>query len=122
MTDRRDYIALDWVAGEISDALAQCVPLIDDYIQNGHSASLDRASMLMHQVQGSLRMIEFSGAALLVDEMERSVAAVSGGLCTETRQRGVLEAVQTGADELPAYLRRVKDSKSAFTRFVNNDI
>ncbi|WP_295873738.1 Hpt domain-containing protein [uncultured Zhongshania sp.] len=113
MTDRRDYIALDWVAGEISDALAQCVPLIDDYIQNGHSASLDRASMLMHQVQGSLRMIEFSGAALLVDEMERSVAAVSGGLCTETRQRGVLEAVQTSADELPAYLRRVKDSKSA---------
>ncbi|MEX1663975.1 Hpt domain-containing protein [Zhongshania arctica] len=112
MTDRRDYIALDWVAGEISDALAQCVPLIDDYLHNAHPMSLNRAGMLLHQVQGSLRMIEFSGAALLVDEMERSIAAVSAASYGDGRERNVLEAVQTCADELPAYLRRVGDSKN----------
>lgn len=112
MTDRRDYIALEWVAGEISDALGQCVPLIDDFLHNAHDVSLDRASMLLHQVQGSLRMIEFSGAALLVEEMERSIAAASAGKYVAGRQRDVLAAVQTSADELPAYLRRVNDSKN----------
>jgi chemosensory pili system protein ChpA (sensor histidine kinase/response regulator) len=112
MTDRRDYIALDWVAGEISDALGQCVSLIDDYLHNAHPVSLSRAGMLLHQVQGSLRMIEFSGAALLVNEMEHSIAAVSTGSYAAGRERNVLEAVQTSADELPAYLRHVSDSKN----------
>lgn len=111
MTDRRDYIALEWVAGEIADALAQCGPLIDDYLSNTNNASLDRVSMLLHQVQGSLRMVEFSGAALLVDEMERSILALSEGQIAVERRRDVLLVVQTSADELPAYLQRVKDKQ-----------
>jgi chemosensory pili system protein ChpA (sensor histidine kinase/response regulator) len=112
MTDRRDYIALEWVAGEISDALGQCVPLIDDFLQNGHDTSLNQVTTLLHQVQGSLRMIEFSGAALLVEEMERSVLAVSAASYAADRQRDVLSAVQNSADELPAYLQRLGASKS----------
>ena len=71
MVDRHDYVALEWVKGDIADTLSQArVALGDD----GHKPSaemLDQCLAGIHQVHGSLLMVELYGAALLAEEMEK---------------------------------------------------
>ena len=59
MVDRHDYVALEWVKGDIADTLSQArVALGDD----GHTPSaemLDQCLACIHQVHGSLLMVEF---------------------------------------------------------------
>ncbi|MDF1693228.1 MAG: Hpt domain-containing protein [Zhongshania sp.] len=109
MTDRRDYIALEWVAGEIAESLGQCVVLLNGVLRDGNHESLARAAALLHQVQGSLRMIEFSGPALLLEEMEMALLSLLDGSMPES-QEALVQAVLSSAEELPAYLQRLSNS------------
>ncbi|MEX1670623.1 Hpt domain-containing protein [Zhongshania guokunii] len=110
MTDRRDYIALEWVAGEITESLDQCVSLLNSVLLSGNQDSLARAAALLHQVQGSLRMVEFSGPALLLEEMEAALLLLLDGGMPESHAN-VVQAVLSSAEELPAYLQRLSDSR-----------
>jgi chemosensory pili system protein ChpA (sensor histidine kinase/response regulator) len=104
MTDRRDYIALEWLGGEIAESLRQCDVLLSNFLHSSNHEALERAAALMHQVQGSLRMVEFSGAALLVDEMEQTIAAVIRGGVAES---DYVKAVKYCVEQLPGYLQKM---------------
>lgn len=110
MTDRRDYIALEWVSGEIAESLGQCVLLLKDVLLTGNEAALERATAILHQVQGSLRMIEFSGPALLVEEMEEALLSLQDGSMPRS-QADIVQAVLNSARDLPTYLQRLSDSQ-----------
>ncbi|MBB5186592.1 MULTISPECIES: Hpt domain-containing protein [Zhongshania] len=110
MTDRRDYIALEWVSGEIAESLGQCVLLLKDVLLTGNEAALERATAILHQVQGSLRMIEFSGPALLLEEMEGALLSLQDGSMPRS-QTDIVQAVLNSARDLPTYLQRLSDSQ-----------
>jgi chemosensory pili system protein ChpA (sensor histidine kinase/response regulator) len=104
MTDRRDYIALQWLGGEIAESLRQCDVLLCNFLHSSNHEALERAAALLHQVQGSLRMVEFSGAALLVDEMEQTIAAVIRGGVAES---DYVRAVKYCVEQLPGYVQKM---------------
>ena len=70
MTERRDYVGLDWVAGEIAESLQAAKTALQSYMDDPNdSTRLHFCLAHIHQVQGSLQMVEFFGIALLADEM-----------------------------------------------------
>ncbi|MGJ8686336.1 MAG: Hpt domain-containing protein [Spongiibacteraceae bacterium] len=111
MAKRRDYIALDWVAEEISVSLNDCVSQLRSYLRDpSQQHFLLEARECLHDVQGSLRMIEFNGEALLVSEMESALAFTDAGGVSDAQIDAVTAVIQA-ADELPAYLNRERSNQ-----------
>ncbi|KQQ54721.1 histidine kinase [Pseudomonas sp. Leaf127] len=105
MPDRHDYVALEWVKGEIAETLGQARQALDVFVAaSGNLAALDEYIHGVHQVQGSLQMIEFYGAALLAEEIELlGVALREGRVGSQTETVHLLNQAMT---QLPLYLER----------------
>ena len=68
MSDRHDYLALDWVRGEIQETLNQAQQALEAFVDNPNDSTRMRFCQThLHQVCGTLQMVEFYGAALLAD-------------------------------------------------------
>lgn len=103
----QDYIALEWVKGEIEETLQQAQQALEAYVENPQDKSrLKFCLSYLHQIHGTLQMVEFYGAALLAEEMEAIASAITdGGLKSE---REGLEILMQAIIQLPHYLEHVK--------------
>ena len=103
----QDYIALEWVKGEIKETLLQSQQSLEAYVEHPQDRSRLRFCLsYLHQVHGTLQMVEFYGAALLAEEMEAvALALTEGQLASE--QDG-LEVLMQAIIQLPHYLEHVK--------------
>lgn len=105
MPDRHDYVALEWVKGEIAETLSQARQALEVFVAaSGNLAALDEYIHGVHQVQGSLQMIEFYGAALLAEEIEHlGLALREGRVGSQSETVHLLNLAMT---QLPVYLER----------------
>ncbi len=103
MSDQHDYVALEWVKGEIADTLKQARQALDAFDEPTHSAQ-DIAECLecIHQVHGSLQMVEFYGAALLAEETEALALAVQQGRVVDLPE--ALKLLRQALGQMPLYL------------------
>ncbi|WP_430460516.1 Hpt domain-containing protein [Thalassolituus sp. LLYu03] len=103
----QDYIALEWVKGEIEETLQQAQQALEAYVENPQDKSrLKFCLSYLHQIHGTLQMVEFFGAALLAEEMEAVALAVSES--TIANERDGLEILMQAIIQLPHYLEHVK--------------
>ena len=106
--ERRDYVALEWVAGEIAETLQQSLAELNAYLDNRADITRLRFCLTyIHQVYGTLKMVEFAGAALLAEEMEAAAQALVAGTVPDPQREDALLALKTALDSLPGYLRRL---------------
>lgn len=110
MADRHDYVALEWVKGEIAETLKQARQALEAFIaEPDHMAAMDECLDCVHQVHGSLQMIEFYGAALLAEEVEQLALALQQD---RVAQRAEAQQLLTQAlTQLPAYLDRIHSAR-----------
>ena len=109
MVDRHDYVALEWVKGEIAHTLKQAALALDAYGQQPSEETLAQCLACIHQVHGSLLMVEFYGAALLAEEMEQLVIALQQGRVSQLDEARRL--LQQAFSQLPLYLDRVHSAR-----------
>ena len=109
MVDRHDYVALEWVKDEIADTLKQARVALDDYARQPTAQALAQCLERIHQVHGSLLMVEFYGAALLAEEMEQLVVALQQGRVSQLDE--ALRLLQQAFSQLPLYLDRVHSAR-----------
>src|SRR5471032_25353 len=109
MVDRHDYVALEWVKGEIAETLKQARSALDAYVEEGSSEAISQCLECIHQVHGSLLMVEFYGAALFAEEMEQLALALQGARVSQ-RDEGI-RLLQQGLGQLPLYLDRVHSAR-----------
>ena len=109
MVDRHDYVALEWVKGEIAFTLKQARTALDTYAQQPAADTLEQCLACIHQVHGSLLMVEFYGAALLAEEMEQLVIALQQGRVNQLDE--ALRLLQQAFSQLPLYLDRVHSAR-----------
>lgn len=115
MTERRDYVGLDWVAGEIAESLQAAQDALQAFIDEPNdSTRLHFCLAHIHQVQGSLQMVEFFGVALLAEEMELLVNAVLDGEIADNHLADALLALKRSLGEMPRYLEKVRESHREF--------
>lgn len=109
MVDRHDYVALEWVKDEIVDTLKLARTALDAYVLHPTPDALAQCLECIHQVHGSLLMVEFYGAALLAEEMEKLVIALQKGRVTQLDE--ALRLLQQAFNQLPLYLDRVHSAR-----------
>ncbi len=110
MAGNHDYVALDWVKGEIDSTLTQAQVALEDFVKNPEDSTKLRFCLnYIHQVHGTLQMVEFYGAALLAEEMEHlTQALLKGGLAHEDE---AIEVLMRAILQLPNYLSRLQTSQ-----------
>ena len=103
----QDWVALDWVRGEITDTLAQARQSLEAYVENPQDDTRLRfCQNYIHQIHGTLEMVEFYGAALLAEEMEGLTQALLDG--TLSVRNEALEVLMQAILQLPPYLEQVQ--------------
>jgi chemosensory pili system protein ChpA (sensor histidine kinase/response regulator) len=102
-----DYIALEWVKGEIEETLQQAQQVLEAYVENTQDRTrLKFCLSYLHQVNGTLQMVEFYGAALLAEEMEALAKVLVEG--DAANEADVLEVLMHAILQLPSYLEHIK--------------
>ena len=110
MVQRQDYVALEWVKSEIDETLLQARGVLETFVENTEDvAQLRFCLMHIHQVSGTLQMVQFFGAALLGEEMEHFCNAIVDGTIPPDEDN--LSLLMQGILQLPNYLERVKVAK-----------
>nr|WP_315434616.1 Hpt domain-containing protein [uncultured Pseudomonas sp.] len=110
MGDRHDYVALEWVKGEIAETLRLAHQAIEAVLDDPQAfPGLDECLAYIHQVHGSLQMVEFYGAALLAEEMEHLVEALQHQRVPHRDE--ALHLLLQALGQLPLYLDRVQSAR-----------
>src|SRR5690606_27793101 len=102
-----DFTTLNWVKQELDETPKQARQALAAYVDDPADSSLMRfCATYLHQVQGTLRMVELYGAAMVVEEMER----VAQGLLDDAirNKNDAYEVLMRGIVQLPDYLERLQ--------------
>ncbi|MFG1495232.1 Hpt domain-containing protein [Saccharospirillum sp. HFRX-1] len=121
MVERRDYIALEWVRGEIDKTLRTATDALQSHLDTPDPAALQTSAAALHQISGSLQMVECHSASLLAEELEHLNQAL-----LDDEVESTSDAVQRLLDasaQLPVYLDRLAqgqdDSRALILPAVN---
>jgi len=109
MVDRHDYVALEWVKGDIAETLKQARSALDAYVETTDAEAISECLACVHQVHGALQMVEFYGAALLAEEIEELARALQAGSVSQRDES--IRLLQQALTQLPLYLDRVHSAR-----------
>ena len=102
-----DHATLGWIKPELDAGLEQVRQEVEAFAEAGADpARMRLASSLLHQVQGSLKMIELYAPAMVASEMKAVADAVSEGRVPSSDE--ACAALMRGAMQLPDYLERLQ--------------
>jgi chemosensory pili system protein ChpA (sensor histidine kinase/response regulator) len=102
-----DFTTLSWVKAELDATLKQARQALEAYVEDPEDSGQMRfCANYLHQVQGTLRMVELYGAAMAVEEMEKvALAILDDKVSNRDDSYGVL---MRGMLQLPDYLERLQ--------------
>ncbi len=100
-----DIKALSWVKTEISEALDQVRQALETHVETPDPAKLDFIAAHLHQITGTLHIVELFGPALLAEEMEQLAQALKNMQIKQ--KQDAFEVLTRGILQLPAYLEHL---------------
>lgn len=123
LTESLDTGTLSWVKDEIGKSLLQAQQALEYFAgQPEDKTQLRFCITYLHQVFGTLQMVEIFGAALLAEEMEKTTSALLSGETDHFEES--LDALMRGIIQLPAYLENLQrghpDIPAVLTPLIND--
>ncbi len=105
--DAIDHTALGWVKPEIDETLRQARIEIEAFAESPDDVErMHGCAGYLHQVQGTLRMLELRAPAMVAAEMEQLAQAL--GADKTTGRDDACSALMRGVVQLPDYLERLQ--------------
>jgi len=122
MATAREHFALDWIKADLLETLNDARNALDDYAEQGNDETRMRACLTgLHQVHGTLVMLELKGVTQLADHLEQLAQAMLAKSVKDEAASG--QALMQGILELPGYLdelqRGADDNVSTSMPLVN---
>ena len=112
LRDAIDTTTLGWIKPELDETLRQARVEIEAFAEDPSDTSRMRfCASFLHQVQGTLRMVELSAPAMVAEEMERlahALAIPQGGQGAVADRDEACGALMRGVVLLPDYLERLQ--------------
>jgi chemosensory pili system protein ChpA (sensor histidine kinase/response regulator) len=107
LRDAIDTTTLGWVKPELDATLRLARDEIEFFAENpSQTAHMRTCAGYMHQVHGTLRMIELYAPAMVAEEMERLALSLLRGEVSE--RDDACAALMRGVVQLPDYLERLQ--------------
>lgn len=105
-----DVSTLNWVKVEIDETLKQARIALEAYVENSDDQTqLQSCVSYLHQVAGTLQMVELQGSARFASEAEKVAIALENGEVSE-REHGY-EVLMRAILQLPDYLESLLEGK-----------
>ena len=122
MAKSREHFALDWIKGELLETLNDARQALEAYVESDRDQTRMRACLTgLHQVHGTLVMLELTGVTLLADHLERLAQQMLSGRVDD--EHGAAQILMQGILELPGHLEEIQaggsDSKRSVAKLVN---
>ena len=123
MSASQDYVALDWIKGEIGQTLQQAQQALEMVAQTPDDLGSLRACLTsIHQVNGTLQMVQLMGPTQVAQEMEHLAQALMNNEVPDVGR--AQEMLMQSILQMPAYLDRIHreqaDAESNYMPIVNN--
>jgi len=111
--NRIDGNTLSWVKSEIDQTMESARRALETYVENTQDESQLRFCVnYLHQVYGTLQMVELYGAGMLANELERlSNALISNHV---KNRNDAYEVMMRGMMQLPDYLERLQQGAADY--------
>ncbi len=107
MSHNIDHTTLSWVKQEIDETLKQARHSLEEYVDNpGDISQLRFAYNYIHQVHGTLQMVELYGASLLTEELEKLAQSLMNAEIASPD--GAYELFMRAIIQLPDYLEKIQ--------------
>ncbi|MCB1604738.1 MAG: Hpt domain-containing protein, partial [Xanthomonadales bacterium] len=102
-----DFSTLIWVKKELDETLKKAQSALEEYVENPEDENqLQLCATYLHQVQGTLKMVELYGAAMVAEEMEQVVNKL---IAKEVdSEKDAFDVLIRAILLLPDYLERVQ--------------
>ncbi|MDH5661156.1 MAG: Hpt domain-containing protein, partial [Gammaproteobacteria bacterium] len=101
-----DTNTLKWVKSEIDETLKQAQTSLEAYVEDTADESQIRFCInYLHQVHGTLQMVELHGAALAIEEMEKLAKAIFDD--SVNNKNDAYETLMQGILQVPDYLEHL---------------
>ncbi len=110
MADNTQFAALEWVVDEIGETLHLAAQALEDYVENPVDGTKIRFCLTyLHQITGTLRMVELTSAVQLSEEMEKLAQALMENEVRNAQeaQNALMQAMLW----LPNYLEQVQSKR-----------
>lgn len=102
-----DTTTLGWIKPELDETLRQARQEIESFLEDPADVARMRAcGSLLHQVQGTLHMIELDAPSMVAAEMEKLAEALQDGRVPDRDE--ACAALLRGVVQLPDYLERLQ--------------
>ena len=107
MRDAIDTTTLGWIKPELDETLRQARQEIENYAEApGDGEAMRVCASHLHQVHGTLRMVELYAPAMVAEEMERLALGLLHGEIGNHEEACTI--LMRGAVQLPDYLERLQ--------------
>ncbi len=107
LRDAIDHTALGWVKPEIDETLRQARIELEGFAENpGDPLPMETCMGHLHQVQGTLQMLELQAPAMVAGEMEQLADALRADVTADRDE--ALAVLMRGMVQLPDYLERLQ--------------
>ncbi|WP_367380081.1 Hpt domain-containing protein [Stenotrophomonas cyclobalanopsidis] len=108
LRDAMSHAALGWVKPELDETLRQVRHEVEYFVEDPADGSRMRiCAGYLHQVQGTLRMVELYAPAMVAEELEQLAVAVGEGRVTDRDE--ACATLMRGSVLLPDYLERLQN-------------
>ncbi|PZS89055.1 MULTISPECIES: Hpt domain-containing protein [Stenotrophomonas] len=108
LRDAMSHAALGWVKPELDETLRQVRNEVEYYAEDPTDASRMRiCAGYLHQVQGTLRMVELYAPAMVAEELEQLAHAIGAGGVADRDE--ACATLMRGSVLLPDYLERLQN-------------
>ncbi|MCG6968254.1 MAG: Hpt domain-containing protein [Gammaproteobacteria bacterium] len=111
MAQEIDYSTLKWVKDEIDESLKQTRQALETFVENPDDKTQIRfCATYLHQIYGTLQMVEIYGGALLAEEME----SLCNALLTDkiAQKDDAYDVLMRAILQLPSYLEHIERGES----------
>ena len=110
---RIDGNTLSWVKSEIDQTMDNARHALEAYVENTQDESQLRFCLnYLHQVYGTLQMVELYGAGMLANELERLTNALIENRVKNREE--AFEVTMRGMMQLPDYLERLQQGQADY--------
>ena len=105
MSATQDYVALEWIRGELAKTLQNAQVALETVSEAADDATSMRTCLTaIHQVHGTLKMVQLEGPTQMAAEMEQVAQSLMNNsvsdirLAQETLMQAILQKIGTRKD------------------------
>lgn len=117
MSERQDYVALDWIKQDIAETLGNAQQDLQAVAESSADTSRMRSCLTaIHQVHGTLKMVGLEVAIQFAEEMESTAQSLMNDSVTDVLQ--TQEILMQAILQMPGYLQRVQKDQQESLDYV----